>query len=295
MQSYPIHELERLTGVKAHTIRIWEKRYGLVEPDRTVTNRRIYNGDQVRKLLNVVTLLSKGYKISKIAELSETQLHEEIQTDKTRWQGETIYVGYINDLVKAMISFDEAGFEQIFSTASTRFGVYEAMIKVVYPFLSKIGVLWTVDKADPMQEHFATSVIKRKLMVAIDGLEQGTTIVNKKFLLFLPEGELHEIGLLFANYIIRSKGYETLYLGQNVPDSHLEEFVKLLKPDYMLLFYIASRTKEQVNAHIAELSKMSQHTQVLVTGNFELFDTEGKKLPNVRFLKGAQELLEIIE
>ncbi len=295
MQSYPIHELERLTGVKAHTIRIWEKRYGLVEPDRTDTNRRIYNGDQVRKLLNVVTLLSKGYKISKIAELTETQLHEEVLTDKTRWQGETLYIGYINELVKTMISFDETGFEHVFTTVAQRFGLYEAMVNVIYPFLKKIGVLWSVDKADPMQEHFATSIVKRKLMVAIDGLQPGTSTANKKFLLFLPEGELHEIGLLFANYIIKSKGYETLYLGQNVPDAHLEEFVRLLQPDYMLLFYIASGSKERVNAHIRELSKMSQHTQVLVTGNFELFDTEGIKLPNVRFLKGAQQLLQIIE
>jgi MerR family transcriptional regulator, light-induced transcriptional regulator len=293
MQTYPINELERLTGIKAHTIRIWEKRYGLVAPERTDTNRRVYSDDQVRKLLNVSTLLAKGYKISKIAALSEGEINTEVQKDDKNEVTYTIYAGYINDLVKSMITFDEPAFEKIIAAAAMRLGMYEAILHVIYPFLNKIGLLWSTDQTEPVQEHFATNIIKRKLMVAIDGLLPPTE-KNSTFLLFLPKGEWHDIGLLFANYIIRSKGYKTIYLGQDVPDANIEKLVQATNPKYMLLFYIAARPKEEITKQSGTLAKLSAGTHVLVAGNSELFAAEKSRIKNVTYLKGVDSLLELL-
>src|SRR4051812_17347659 len=205
MKLYHISELEQLSGIKAPTIRIWERRYNLIQPGRTDTNIRMYDDRQVRKLLNVATLLNNGYKISKIAELDEDGIHAMVlglqnsasETDETA-------IAFINGLVIAMLDFDEVNFEITYSAAVKRYGLFDAMLQVFYPLLQKIGVMWTTEDVMPVQEHFASSMIRRKLLAATDALEINKKR-RKKFLLLLPPGEWHEIGLLFANYIIRSK------------------------------------------------------------------------------------------
>jgi DNA-binding transcriptional MerR regulator len=288
MQSYPINELERLTGVKAHTIRIWEKRYGLIVPERTKTNRRYYNDDQVRKLLNVSTLLAHGQKISKVAVLTEAEINDQIQNAPGA-ADHGIATDFINDLIKSMIGFDEHGFEKIFSAAVIRYGFFDAMLQVIYPFLSKVGVLWSVDVAAPGQEHFATSIIRRKLMAAIDGILPGER--TKKFLLFLPEGEWHEIGLLLACYMIRSQGYDALYLGQNVPYEDVLQISGVLKPDYLLTFYVTPRPIEELTGQLKLLQERNTHARVLVAGKKELFGTGKARVKNITYLDDVKGLL----
>ncbi len=293
MESYQIHELERMTGIKAHTIRIWEKRYALIVPDRTDTNRRSYNDAQVKKLLNVSTLLARGEKISKIAALTEEELNGMIELQAPDVATDSMCAGYINDLVKSMLAFDEQAFEKIFSAAVTRFGIYDTIVNVVYPFLSKVGILWNISKSAPIQEHFASSIIKRKLMAATDGLMPPTK-KSKTFLLFLPPDEWHEIGLLFANYIIRSKGYATVYLGQNVPLENIEQIVPAVNPKYLLLFYVHIRPVEEVEAQLKKLSKMGDKASLFVAGNAELFPENKHKLKNIIYLTGAGSLLNFL-
>lgn len=290
MMSYPINELERLTGIKAHTIRIWEKRYGLITPDRTDTNRRSYNDDQVRKLLNVSTLLAQGQKISKIAALSESELHDLIQGEPEAVSADHIREGFINDLVKSMLAFDEVGFEKTLAAAITRYGMTDAMLGVIYPFLHKTGLLWSINKAAPVQEHFASSIVCRKLMAATDGLLPPSDD-GKKFLLFLPALEWHEIGLLFANYIIKAKGHKTYYLGQNVPFENIEIIVPIVEPDYMLLFYVAPRPKEEITAQLKMLAGVSKKTHLLVGGNPEVIVADKSTAKQMTHLAGIHTLL----
>lgn len=268
MKSYQIAELEQLSGIKAHTIRIWEKRYNLIEPDRSDTNIRSYNDQQVRKLLNVSTLLANGLKISKIAALNEKDINKKIQELQTLNVGDAISLSFINDLTASMLNFNEAGFEKIFSAAVNRFGMFDAMIKVFYPFLNKIGMMWIIESAMPVQEHFASSIIRRKLMAATDGLPAPSK-KNKKFLLMLPPQEWHETGLLLSNYIIRAQGFETIYLGQDVPYENVALVLKNCKPNYLLTFYIARKKAEDM-ASLRKKMGLSIDTKLLVSGNIEL-------------------------
>ena len=293
MESYQIHQLEQMTGIKAHTIRIWEKRYGIIAPNRTDTNRRSYNEHQVRKLLNVSTLLSRGQKISKIASFTEDELNDIVAHDEQTGIIDNVCAGYINDLVKCMLDFNEAAFEKIFSAATTRFGIYDTMMNVAYPFLKKVGILWNVSKTVPVQEHFASCIIKRKLMSAIDGLMPPTK-KTKKFLLFLPPDEWHEVGLLFANYIIRSKGYETVYFGQSVPIENVEKAITIIRPKYILLFYIAMRPASEIEEHIRRLSKIDEKITVLVAGNAALFSENKNKAKSATYLTEVNSLLNFL-
>jgi len=293
MESYQIHQLEQMTGIKAHTIRIWEKRYGIIYPHRTDTNRRSYSESQVRKLLNVSTLLARGQKISKIASLTEHELNSLIEQQNSTNVTDSICAGYINDMVKSMLDFNEAAFEKIFSAATTRFGIYNAMINVVYPFLRKIGILWNISKTAPVQEHFASCIIKRKLMSATDGLMPPPK-KTKKFLLFLPPDEWHDVGLLFANYIIRSRGYETIYLGQNVPIENLEKVIPIVNPKYLLLFYINMRPVNEVDEQIKRLSKIDEKITLFAAGNAELFPQNKHEVRNVIYLTSANSLLNFL-
>ena len=282
METYQIDQLEQMTGIKAHTIRIWEKRYGIICPDRTSTNRRSYSESQVRKLLNVSTLLARGQKISKIASLTDDELNSLIDNQDNTDIKDSVCAGYINDLIKSMLDFNEPGFEKIFSAATTRLGFYDAMVSVIYPFLSKVGILWNISKTAPIQEHFASCIIKRKLMSAIDGLLPPTK-KTKKYLLFLPPDEWHEIGLLFANYIIRSKGFETIYLGQNVPIENIESIVGAIHPKYILTFYINPRPLEEVQQTLNRLSKTNENITLFVAGNSLLFPENKYDFKNTFF------------
>jgi MerR family transcriptional regulator, light-induced transcriptional regulator len=289
MQAYQINDLERITGIKAHTIRIWEKRYGIIVPDRTSTNRRFYNDDQVRKLLNVTTLLASGKKISKIATLTEDEMYAIIQSGTPDNTTDQICTAFINDLVKSMLSFDEAAFEKTFAAAVTRFGMYDAMINVVYPFLNKTGILWSINQTAPVQEHFATNIVRRKLLAAIDGVRPGLSD-GKKYLLFLPTNEFHEIGLLLASYLIRSKGHEVIYLGQNVPQENISTIIPIIEPDYMLCFFIAALSKEDIARQIHYLADINPDVVLLVAGNPGLFPEAKSRQKNITYLTDVDSL-----
>jgi DNA-binding transcriptional MerR regulator len=277
MKFYHISELEQLSGIKAHTIRIWEKRFNLIQPERTDTNIRMYNDDQVRKLLNVSTLLAGGYKISKIAELNEKDLYEKITALRTGVDedGDAIALSYINDLVASMVDFNEAAFEKTFAAAVTRYGMFEAMLKVFYPLLQKIGLMWTTENVMPVQEHFASAIIRRKLLAAVDGqLPAGKK--NKKFLLLLPPEEWHEIGLLFSDYLVRSKGVGTIYMGQNVPYENVPAVLKKTKITHVLLFFISRKTHEELH-QLRRRMGLPADVELLVAGNPEITNLLSKE------------------
>ena len=265
----------------------------LIKPSRTTTNRRFYNGLQLRKLMNVSTLLAHGFKISNVAALSDAELTrhiEELHNDPSK---DVICAAFIHDLTAAMIDLDEVMFEQVYAAAVDKFGFYESMLNVFYPFLRKTGQLWRVEKAMPVQEHFASCIIRKKIIVSTNDLPIPSHTA-KKFLLFLPPNEWHETGLLFADYIIRSKGLSTIYLGQNVPYADVNDIANTAKIDYLITFFISPKPKEEIQKEISDLVKNNPGRQILVSGDRDLF--AGIKMPEKRFthLKDVQGLLNIL-
>lgn len=292
MNTYQIADLERLTGIKAHTIRIWEQRYQLIEPHRTATNIRYYDDEQVKKLLKVSTLLQQGNKISAISQLNDTQLNLQIKELEATANPDVLITSFVNELTAAMLTFDELAFERTFAAALVRFGMYEAMIKVFYPFLKNTGLLWSANEAMPVQEHFASTIIRRKLLVAIDGLPTPTK-KNNSFLLFLPQNEWHETGLLFADYILRSRGYKTFYLSQNVPIQNLQEVIKSTHPSHLLSFYITRQGTEKWHAQLYDLAIKNKECQILISGSSYALQ-EVKMAKNMHILHSPTDLLSLI-
>lgn len=292
MDFYQINDLERLSGVKAHTIRIWEKRFGLITPHRTETNIRYYDDTQLKKILNVATLSAVGFKISKIAAMSEQELRIQIKESQQHELSDSRFDFYVNDFIGAMLDFNEQYFNELFAEVVEKFGVQSAMINILYPFLFKTGVLWRVDEAIPVQEHFASMLIRRNLFLLIGNLPTPKN-KSKKFLLFLPSNEWHEIGLLFAEYIIRYHGLETINLGQHVPYVDLEHVIVKAKPDFLLTFLISDTHEEYINHLHKLLSTKYKKTQCLISGNPAKLDiySESKNLKILRFPKDILKVL----
>ncbi len=293
MNSYHISDLERLTGIKAHTIRIWERRYKLIKPHRTTTNIRYYDDEQVKKLLKVSTLLEQGIKISKISELSEKQLNSHIQDIEKVAPEDVIITNFVNELTSSMLFFDEAAFEKAFNSAVVRFGMYEAMIRVIYPFLKKTGLMWTANEAMPVQEHFATSIIRRKLIAAIDGLPAPSK-KSRSFVLFLPSDEWHETALLLSDYLIRSKGYKTIYLSQNVPVANVQEVIDNTHPTHLLTLYITRQDNEKLQNEMFQLAQKNKDCEILIAGTPFLLESV-KKAKNTTILQSPGDLIQILK
>jgi len=243
MATYTIKDLERLSGIKAHTIRIWEKRYNIIAPQRTATNIRNYCDGELKKLLNISLLNRKGLKISILAQLSNKELNEKInQLIQNYSDTESL----IESMAIAMIDLDEVKLEKILSRTIMQLGFEETIIKILYPFLIKIGVMWQTGIINPAQEHFISNLIRQKLIVAIDGLIAGNNPHSKKFTLFLPDGEFHELGLLFYHYLIKRRGHQVIYLGQSVPLDDLLETKRLKPVNYLVTAFVSFRNGKDI-------------------------------------------------
>ena len=209
MSVYSIKDLEHLSGIKAHTIRIWEQRYELFSPQRTATNIRFYSEEDLKLVLNISTLRNHGLKISKIVNMSPQAIIDEVQ----KWIVESeLFEDQIHELTKAMVDMDEFVFNQTLNQNIEKHGFEKAMMQIIYPFMNKIGILWLTNAINPAQEHFISHLVRQKIISVTDQLEYK--IEGPLFFLFLPEGELHELGLLLANYLLRARGVRTVFFGQ---------------------------------------------------------------------------------
>ena len=232
MAVYSIKELENLSGIKAHTIRIWEKRYSLIEPHRTNTNIRYYTDNDLKKILNVAVLNRHGIKISNIARLNHLELKEEIiRVSGTSYSSDTI----VDSMVMSMIDLDEYKLEALIAKSISKIGFKSTVTEVLYPFLQKVGILWQSGDVYPAQEHFVSYLIRQKIIAATDGLSNTFNPNGKKFLLLLPEGEWHEIALLIAHYLIKEANHEVIYLGQSVPYSDVLAIGATKKFDFVMV------------------------------------------------------------
>jgi len=291
MAEYKIRELELLTGIKAHTIRIWEQRYNIISPNRTDTNIRTYSDDDLRKILNIALLNKHGIKISHIAEMSDADINQQVISFS---ESDTDFSNQVNALTIAMIEMDEDRFDKIISTNTLRLGFEKTMIRVLYPFLQRVGMMWLTGAINPAQEHFISNLIRQKLIVAIDGQSASINPQSPKFLLFCPEGEMHEIPLLFSNYLLRSRKFRVVYLGINLPFDNLKSVSAIHEPNYLFTILTTQPSGIETQDYINKLSKSYLNTNIIVSGR-ELFNKKFNFPKNVNFINGIDDLLKFLD
>lgn len=289
MSNYSIKDLEHLSGIKAHTLRIWEQRYNIINPKRTDTNIRMYDDQDLKLVLNISLLKEHGYKISEIAKLSNDELSKEVVSISDK---KLNYPDQIHALTIAMIDLDEERFEKIMSTNILQFGFENSMVNIIYPFLSRIGTLWLTGSIGPAQEHFITNLIRQKTIVAIDGQVIKETVNTKKYLLYTPEGEMHEMGILFANYILRARNNKVIYLGQSMPFEELKFVYELHKPDYIFTAITSVPGITEVQDYITKLGKTFPESNILLTG-YQVIGQGLEVEENTRIIPNVRQLMEI--
>lgn len=260
---YFIKDIENITGIKVYTLRIWEQRYGMLLPKRTETNIRYYEEDDLKYMMNIALLNNNGYKISRIAEMSRDEVQRRTLSIS---ENSSSHQHLISALSTAMFDFDEKEFNKILSTNFLKLGVEETTVHIVFPFLKHLGVLWLSGSTHIAHEHFITNIIKQRMFVAIDQINVPTAPNAKKFLLFLPNGENHELSLLFASFILRSRGQKVIYLGTSTPLDDLNKIYKLHNPDVIFCAITNANTSMPVQVYLQTLSRNWPNTQILVTG-----------------------------
>jgi len=289
MNAFTIKDLENLTGIKAHTIRIWEQRYSFLKPQRTDTNIRYYNNDELKQILNISLLNKYGYKISHIDRMSDTEINDKIMTlNNALAQQERV----INDLIQQMVDLNIESFEANLTEYIRLRGIEKTINQIIFPFMERIGVLWITGHINPAQEHLVSNIIRQKLIVGTEGVQSHLKI-DQTGLLFLPEGEFHELGLLFIQYLLKSRGISVLYLGANVPIDDVEYLIKAKKPDFLYTHLTSVSHGFSFDRFINQASKKFGQIPFIISGRLAIgFE---KKIPDsINFKRSLREVTEFI-
>ena len=289
MNAFTIKDLENLSGIKAHTIRIWEQRYSFLKPQRSETNIRYYSNVELKTVLNISLLNKYGYKISHINKMSEAEIVEKIiLLSNEQAQLERM----VNDLIKLMVDLDVEKFEQLLESYIKQNGIEKSISHIIFPFLERIGILWLTNHINPAQEHLVSNIIRQKLLVGIDSISINDK-ANKLFLLFLPEGEYHELGLLFLYYLLKIRGIRVLYLGANVPWSDVQYVAKLKKPDFLYSHLTSVAHNFNFDKFLLHLSNKLPEFPMVISGQLLQYFKK-KPTGNVKFIKSFSEVIDFI-
>ena len=277
---FSIKDLENLTGIKAHTIRIWEKRYNLLEPKRTETNIRYYDLASFQKLLNVKYLNSNGYKISKIATIEPREIPQLVRELATKTNLDS---HAINAFKLAMINFDQALFYKTYETLLTEKSFENIFYNIFIPLLTEIGLLWQTDTITPAHEHFISILIRQKILINTEKVQskQSHNPV-KTFVLYLPDNEIHDLGLTFINHEVISNGHRSIFLGQSVPLESLIELKNYYDDITFISYFTIKPEKENLLTYIDQFNELllkGSTTNFWVLGN-RVNDLNTEELPN---------------
>jgi len=253
-KNFSIRDLENLSGIKAHTIRIWEKRYNLLSPERTDTNIRTYNLASLQKLLNITLLYHNGHKISKIAKIPEGDIPLVVREIVAKNSSKN---HAMNAFKLAMMNFDQTIFFNTYNSLINEKSFREVFKEIFIPLLNELGLLWQTDTISPAHEHFITSLIKQKILINTEKLQHlKPTKTDKVFVVYLPENEIHEIGLLYLNYEIILRGYKSIYLGQTIPMENLMDLMKYFDNIYFLSYFTVVPEKDRINKYIEDFKEL---------------------------------------
>lgn len=292
VNQFSIKDMEVLSGVKAHTIRMWEQRFLMFEPRRTPGNIRYYNDSDLKKLLNLSFLTQQGYKVSVLARMSEEELSRRVVDLSLTCTG---VESRIQSLTMHMLQLNELGFTQLLSVFIKESGLERVMLDIVFPFFRAIGFMWQTGTITPAHEHFITHLIRQKLIVSIDQMDYVQQENANKYLLFLPEGEFHELGLLFAHYVIRSRGHETIYLGANVPYADLKTVYSTYKPQSILCILTSAQVDLTASEYLNQLSSDFPKAQIMASGKFALDSSDEIRSTRITLMRDFTDLIDQFE
>ncbi|MEQ9062906.1 MAG: MerR family transcriptional regulator [Vicingaceae bacterium] len=291
--SFTIKDLENLSGIQAHTIRIWEKRYTILNPERTETNIRHYDLQDLQKLLNVTALYNRGMKISKIAKLNNDELQNTVREEISVGRGEDQYVG---SLILAMLNFDQAQFEFIYNRMTAETSFRRVFLDVFVPLLHKLGLDWQSHSITPAHEHFISHLIMQKLHINIERVQQAKSTTEKKvFALYLPENEIHEFGLLYIHYELALKGYHSIFLGQSVPMSSLKPIRQVYDEVYYISYFTVQPWKEDVVKYLEDFYSeflADNNDQLWILGRNTTEITVPKSVQRISKFEGIEKLID---
>lgn len=287
---FTIKDIENLSGIKAHTIRIWEQRYSFLKPHRSETNIRFYTHDELKVILNIALLNKYGYKISQINKMSRNAMFENVLSLSDAGAKTSVV---INQLLECMVEFDSEGFEKLLNKWIEGEGIEKTIIQIIFPFLEKVGILWLTNHVNPAQERLISNIIRQKLIVGIDSIHTKPK-TSKKVCLFLPEDEYHELSLLFVAFLIKKKGVPMIYLGANIPLLEMKTVVDSTKPDYLYTHITTAGQNFNFEHFLISLSKFFKNIPVIISG--KLTNSYEKKIPQkIIFKKSLSEVKEFID
>ena len=292
-EQYSIKDLEKLSGVKAHTLRIWEQRYSILKPKRSSTNIRFYTAEDLIRVLNISLLNNNGFKISKIADFSDSELIHHAQIILNSFTKES---NQIDNLILNMVEINELNFEKIISDSILSFGFENTMEKIIFPFMYQVGNMWQMGLVNTIQEHFVSHLIRQKIIVNIDKINCEITDNSKLFLLYLPNREFHELSLLYCTFLIKSKGHKCLYLGQSVPLDDLGKVSKLTAPDFIVTSITSPIEESSLADYLKSISKIFKEKTILASGRLFFQTKEKIDFPNnIRLILSYEEFKNIIQ
>jgi MerR family transcriptional regulator, light-induced transcriptional regulator len=290
---YSIKDLEKLSGIKAHTIRIWEQRFGLIEPKRTKTNIRYYCDADLKRLINVALLNRQGVKISKIATLTPDEISFQASAISTC---DLEYDTQLDTLTIAMIEMDEYKFDQILTTNIEKMGFEQAMLTVIYPFLERLSLLWLTGSLNPVQEYFMSNMLRQKVIAAIDKepLVSPNEKDSKKFMIYLPEGERQELSLLFMYYLLKSRRHQVMYLGGEVSFDDLCDAGSIRKPDYIFTLINEAFAKVTIQQYVNDLAQQFSECHILLSG-YQVISKDLNLPSNVSICESLGDTIQFID
>ncbi|MBL7817695.1 MAG: MerR family transcriptional regulator [Saprospiraceae bacterium] len=293
MAVYSIKDLEKLTGIKAHTIRIWEQRYCLIEPKRTKTNIRYYCDADLKKLINIALLNRQGVKISKLATMTPQEIAEQASMIS---ECNLEYDTQLDTLTIAMIEMDDYKFDHVLSANIDKMGFEQTMLSVVYPFLERLNLLWLTGSVSPVQEYFMSNLLRQKVIAAID----REPIVSpkerdaKRFMIYLPEGERQELSLLFMYFLLKTRHHHVIYLGNEVSWDDLKDAYQIRKPDYIFTFINEPFLKISTQQYVNNLATAFSDCQILLSG-YQVSSKELKLCSNVSICHSLDDTIHFID
>lgn len=288
MEYFTIKDIENLSGIKAHTLRIWEQRYNLFVPKRKDSQHRIYDNDDLKQLLRISFLYHNGWKISKIAGLSSAQIVEEVR--KSEINSKT-YKTFIIQLIEAAVDFDEISFVEILNQLTAKVGFEKCITDICYPYLNRIGMLWVTNNIIPAQEHFSSYIIQNRIIAETDKLSINNEAPT--LLLFSPKGEFHELPLLFIFYLLRKNGWSVVYLGSNITKEVIKQFTENSEMKYLFLHLITNFTGWDADVYFEDLCKSFPNKQIIASG--AAVHQVQRNFVNLKLLKSDKEIYEFIE
>ena len=288
MRTFNLKDIENLSGIKAHTWRIWEQRYGLGFAQRKDSNHRFFDNENLKQILRISYLYNNGLKISRIAALDP----EEMKTMAlSKSQKENQHEFYINALIESSIDLDEEKFEHFYSEAIAKIGIEDTILKIINPFQERIGVLWLTDHLIPAQEHFTSNIIRQKLIKAIDALPFVKNTEKKEILLFTPESERHELPLQFIHYLLKKNLHKVIYFGSNASLESLEVYNKSQSFSYLWFHLITNFVGLSPDQYLQKISNLFAEKQIIMSGVEVMKVTQ---IPaNVKLLKSMDEIVNL--